>query len=243
MTRPWSIWIGYEPRQAEAFAVLRESILRYSRHTPVRGLVLSRLMNEGIYTRPTKRRLGRLFDELSQTDTYDGAMSTEFAISRFLVPHLAQDGLALFMDCDMLCRVNVTDALKIAGQSPDKAVHCVKHEYKPASDVKMDNQEQTQYARKNWSSFMIFDCNHQANNALTLDLINTAPGRDLHAFRWLADQDIGELPPEWNYLVGHSDQTMIPKVVHWTEGGPWLEAFRNAPYADEWYWERDRWAA
>ena len=243
MTRPWSIWIGYEPRQAEAFAVLRESIQRYSRHIPVRGLVLSRLMNEGLYTRPTHRRLGRLFDERSVSDSYDGAMSTEFAISRFLVPHLAQDGLALFMDCDMLCRVNITEAFKLAAADPDKAVHCVKHDFRPMTGVKMDGQAQTQYERKNWSSFMIFDCNHPANNALTLPLVNEAPGRDLHAFKWLADCDIGELPVEWNYLVAHTNPLINPKVVHWTDGGPWLEAFRNAPYADEWYEERDRWAA
>jgi hypothetical protein len=32
---------------------------------------------------------------------------------------------------------------------------------------------------------MVFNCDHPANRALTLDLINTVPGRDLHRFCWL----------------------------------------------------------
>lgn len=89
-------------------------------------------------------------------------MSTEFAISRFLTPHLAGRGLALFMDCDMLVRSNLT-SLFLDLETGDKAVYCVKHQYNPTGNEKMDGQLQTRYVRKNWSSFMIFDCNHPAN--------------------------------------------------------------------------------
>jgi hypothetical protein len=75
----------------------------------------------------------------------------------------------------------------------------------------MDGQAQTRYARKNWSSFVIFNCDHVANKALTLDVVNNAPGRDLHRFFWLADCDIGELSPEWNYLVGHTQAPVDPQ--------------------------------
>ena len=106
----------------------------------------------------------------------------------------------------------------------------------------MDGQIQTIYARKNWSSVMAFNCNHPSNKALTVEMVNTLPGRDLHRFCWLQDDEIGELEPEWNYLVGHTKTKDEPKIVHWTDGGPWLEAFREAEYADEWWDELERWA-
>jgi hypothetical protein len=86
----------------------------------------------------------------------------------------------------------------------------VKHDHQPTEHWKMDGQFQTRYHRKNWSSVCLFNCDHPANKALTVDLVNSAPGRDLHAFSWLADDLIGELPPEWNWLVGHSAPMRIP---------------------------------
>ena len=120
---------------------------------------------------------------------------------------------------------------------------CVKHDHRPSFNVKMDGQEQTSYPRKNWSSVMAFNVDHPANDALTADLVNALPGRDLHRFCWLADDEIGALPPEWNHLVGHSDDVRDPKIVHFTDGGPWFEAFRNVPYADEWFAVLDRMVA
>lgn len=245
--RPCSIWVGFDPREASAFAVARESIKRHlNAPIPVRGLVLNYLQENGLYTRPTERRLGRIYDVLSKRefDNYDGACSTEFALSRFLVPQLAGHGLALFMDCDMLVRTNLMDVFRYCEdyKNRGKAVYCVKHNHNPENVVKMDGQAQTRYERKNWSSFMVFDVDHPANRALTLDYVNTAPGRDLHAFRWLEDDDIGELPPEWNHLVGHTE-VADPKVVHFTDGGPWFEGFKNVPYAEEWTWALERWAA
>jgi lipopolysaccharide biosynthesis glycosyltransferase len=158
------------------------------------------------------------------------------------VPHLAgKGGWALFMDCDMLARANLAQVFDLC--ESDKAVMCVKHNYKPKNATKMDGQTQTQYARKNWSSFMLFNLDHPANEALTVDLVNTLPGRDLHRFCWLDNDEIGELDSCWNFLVGHSDAKIDPKVVHYTEGGPWLPGFENAPFADEWFAHRNRWAA
>jgi len=34
-----------------------------------------------------------------------------------------------------------------------------------------------------------------------------------------------------------------PKIVHFTEGGPWLEGYGSIPFAAEWRGERNRWAA
>lgn len=232
-----SIWLGFDPRESAAFAVARESIkTRLAMRFPVSGVVLDELRTEGLYTRPTEHRLGRLWDVISGAH-----MATEFAISRFLVPHLAQGGWALFMDCDVLARADVGRIFDLA--DPRYAVMCVKHNQIPLSDTKMDAQAQAAYPRKNWSSVMLFNCDHPSNKRLTVDLINTAPGRDMHRFCWLEDHEIGELPPEWNWLVGHSDPGISPKLVHYTDGGPWLSAFADVPYADEWWAELNRWAA
>lgn len=232
-----SIYIGFDPREASAYAVTRKSIKHYiTQPIPIHGLVLDHLREQGLYWRPTERRLGKLYDVISEHE-----MATEFAISRFLVPHLAGTGWALFMDSDMLLRSNIARVFE--GLDGSKAVYCVKHDHVPDYIEKMDGQVQSRYARKNWSSFMIFNCHHAANKKLTPELVNTIPGRDLHRFCWLKDEEIGELPIEWNWLVGHSDERVEPKNVHFTDGGPWFDSFKNAPYADEWRRVLNRWAA
>lgn len=239
-----SAWIGFDPREAAAFAVARASIRRFDRAIPIGGVVLSDLQKAQLYNRPTEYRLGRAWDTIS-----GAPMSTEFAISRFLVPELTRrylpkpNGWALFMDCDVLVRANLVG---LRAQLDDsKALYCVHHEHNPETTIKMDGQAQTQYVRKNWSSVMAFNVDHPANKALTVEMVNSLPGRDLHRFCWLDDKDIGELGPEWNYLVGHTTlpEGVEPKIVHFTEGGPWLRQFYDVEYADEWLNQIERWAA
>jgi hypothetical protein len=232
-----SIWIGFDPREADAFAVARHSINRHLiTPIPVRGVVLSGLRAAGLYNRPTSRRDGRLWDEISEAP-----MATEFACSRFLVPDLAQSGWAVFMDCDMLVR---TDLMKLFQQAdPAKAVQVVKHNHQPPEGIKMDGQAQTRYARKNWSSVILWNVDHPANKALTIELVNSIPGRDLHRFCWLEDDLIGELHPKWNWLVGHSDPEIDPAIVHFTDGIPTMQGYEDSEYADEWRAELERWAA
>jgi hypothetical protein len=234
------VYIGFDPRFADAFAVARSSLSFWNRYMPVRGLVLADLRARGLYTRPTEKRDGRLWDTISEAP-----MATEFAISRFLVPLLAKSGWAAFCDCDMLYRANVVRAFEMAEEfrNRGKAVVCVKHDHRPVDDVKMDGQAQTNYARKNWSSFMLFNCDHPANKRLTVELVNTLPGRDLHRFCWLEDDEIGELGPEWNYLVGHTDPNVEPKVVHFTDGIPSVAGYEDSEYADDWNRELNRWAS
>jgi lipopolysaccharide biosynthesis glycosyltransferase len=231
-----SVWIGFDPREVAAFAALKQSIRLWNKQLPVHGVILPELRQSGLYTRPTEKRLGKLYDCLS-----GHYMATEFAVSRFLVPHLAKRGLALFMDCDMLARANLARVFDEVDKT--KAVTCVKHVYQPPDGEKMDGQVQTSYPRKNWSSFMVFNCEHPSNKKLTLEMVNCWPGRDLHGFKWLEDDEIGEFGPEWNWLPGHSSDNIDPKVVHYTEGGPWFTGFENAPYADEWREALHRWAA
>lgn len=236
---PWplSVWIGYDPREVDAFIVARESLRRRaSIQVAVRGIILSDLEREGVYRRKTIRGGG---NGLMRDVISDAPMSTEFAISRFLTPHLAGRGWAVYMDCDMLVRADIADLFSLA--DPSKAVLCVHHQHVPTEARKMDGQEQTHYARKNWSSVMLFNCEHKANKRLTLDLINRVPGRDLHRFCWLNDDEIGALPPEWNHLVEYSGQPEgEPKIVHFTKGIPSMLGARM-PYASEWQEELLRW--
>jgi hypothetical protein len=242
------IYIGWDPREASAFAVARHSIRRHlTQPIPIRGLILDELVDQGFYTRPTKTKIngeGRIemVDVLSARPDYDGRIATQHANARFLVPHLAKTGWALFMDGDMLVRGNL--ARMFDGLDESKAVYCVKHNHVPTTGIKMDGQVQVAYSRKNWSSFIVFNCDHPANKALTLDLANTVPGRDLHALCWLEEDNlIGELDVKWNWLAGHSDPAVDPVVVHHTEGVPDMPGFENAPFADEWRAELKRWAA
>lgn len=232
-----AIFIGFDPREAAAFAVAKASA---SAHlimpVPIRAIILDDMCSRGLYTRPTSIKDGRLWDDISEAP-----MSTEFAISRFLVPHLTGATFALFMDCDVLVRANL-DRL-FAAVDRTKAVSVVKHNFAPPEGVKMDGQVQTRYARKNWSSVVVWRCDHPANRRLTVEMINTVPGRDLHAFCWLKDEEIGEIGPEWNWLAGHSDPAIDPKVVHYTDGIPSMPGYEGAPYADEWRRELMAWAA
>jgi lipopolysaccharide biosynthesis glycosyltransferase len=182
-----------------------------------------------LYTRPTCRSdSGQLWDEISRAP-----MSTEFAISRFFTPLLAKfQGWALFMDADVLVRSNLIELFNAADST--KAVMCVQHAFDDASGTKMDGQLQVPYPRKNWSSVMLFNCAHPANAALTPQLLNSVPGRDLHRFCWLEDDQIGALDPAWNWLVGHSDPAIAPKIVHFTDGFPLMPGYESQAYADEW---------
>lgn len=99
---------------------------------------------------------------------------------------------------------------------------------------KMDGQLQTDYPRKNWSSVVLWNCDHPANKELTIEVLNTWPGRDLHAFKWLKDEEIGNLPVEWNYLVGVTTEPVKPKLAHFTLGGPWFKDWKGGPMDDLW---------
>jgi hypothetical protein len=241
-----SIWIGFDPREAAAFAVARHSLRRdMSQSIPIYGLILADLQQAGIYCRPTQIKLngeGRveMVDVLSVRPDYDGRMSTQHAIARFLVPYLAKTDWALFMDADMLVRSNVVRLFEQLDRR--YAVYCVKHDHAPLETVKMDGQVQTRYPRKNWSSFLVFNCDHPSNRRLTPDLVNAVPGRDLHAFCWLDDHEIGELGPEWNFLVGHTDSSVAAKVAHFTSGTPDIAGYERVAFAPEWHDALHDWA-
>lgn len=118
---------------------------------------------------------------------------------------------------------------------------CVKHDYQPTESIKFLGHEQTQYAKKNWSSLILF--NNARCRALTLDYVHQASGLALHRFEWLGDDNlIGELPSGWNHLVDyHTAATgRMAENLHYTSGGPWFEECRSCGFATQWWDELHR---
>lgn len=223
------VYVGFDPREVAAYQVAAWSIRQHaSIPVEVEPLVLEHLRWKRLYERPTERRGGRLWDVIS-----DAPMATEFALSRFLVPHLMKyRGWALFVDCDFLFRDDVAKLLDLADRR--YAVQVVKHEHRPLEAVKMDGQVQSAYARKNWSSCMLINCAHDMH-AGTLERLAKWRGLWLHQFRYLQDADIGELPLAWNWLEGISPAMPTPPAaVHFTRGTPDMPGYEHCAYADEW---------
>lgn len=175
-------------------------------------------------------------------DEFDGKpFSTEFSFSRFLVPFLNQlEGFAVFMDCDMYFRKDPCLLFDEFADRDGPAILCVQHQYDEGGGLKrkMYGCPQTMYNRKNWSSFVLWNCGHPAHANLTVDDVSTKPGRWLHHFSWLSDEEIGDLPEEWNWLDGHSNQEIDPYNVHFTTGGPWFSKEAGLGY-DVWQPQRD----
>ncbi len=216
----FNVYIGYDARESVAFYTLAHSILRRaSAPTSITPLMQSQL--KGLYNRPR-----------GPTE------STEFALTRFLVPALSDyRGWSVFMDCDMLCRADITELQSYIDRQGDKAILVCQHDYAPKTERKFLDQVQTKYPRKNWSSFMIF--NNERCKRLTPDYVNSASGLDLHRFRWLDDSEIGALPLEWNWLVGEYEYRPDAKMVHYTLGGPYFDEYKDCHYAEEWFAEFD----
>ena len=105
----------------------------------------------------------------------------------------------------------------------------------------MDGQQQTIYPRKNWSSLIIYNCAHPSNKKLDIETVNSQPGSYLHQFKWLKDNEIGDIDERWNWLEGWTSQHNKgqPFAVHFTRGGPWFNEWQDVEYAEEWLAQRD----
>lgn len=236
MSDPLAYFIGHDSREQDAYDVCVFSAQRKSTSPlHIQPLKHRDLRARGMFSRPW------VIDGATgvMVDQRDGRpFSTEFAFTRFLVPALmGYNGVALFTDCDMLWLDDI--ARLFAEFDPSKAVQVVKQVHAPSNCTKMDGQPQSQYHRKNWSSVMLFNCGHPANKGLTIDVVNNTPGRDLHKFCWLQDDLIGDLSPGWNFLVGHTKPTVKPRLMHFTDGGPWFDHMKNVTFGGWWQNEYD----
>ncbi len=214
------IFIGYDSREVDAYNACVNSVLDNSKaNYNIIPLKLSTLSELGVYTR--------------NTDPYS---STEFSFSRFLVPYLCNyNGWAVFCDCDFIFLKDLEELLHF--RDDKYAVMCVQHNYTPTSTVKMDGKSQHLYPRKNWSSLVLWNSSHPSNRQVTPELVNEQTGQFLHRFTWLEDHEIGSIPLEWNWLVGwyKEPQDGKPKALHFTEGGPWFEDYKDCEYSDVYY--------
>ncbi len=222
------VYIGFDQREAEAYEVAESSLIATaSCPVTVHPLKADELYDRRMLWRPITSTVKQVRDHLS-----DAPQSTEFATSRFLVPFLHRTGWCLFTDCDVVFLGDVAELANYC--DPQYAVVCVKHDHKPLNETKMDGQVQTTYPRKNWSSVMLWNCDHLANERLDLGMVNWWPGALLHRFCWLRDEEIGALPPEWNWLVGAQSKPADPKIAHFTNGGPWLDGWVPAQHDEVW---------
>ncbi len=224
------VMIGFDEREHEAAVVAAKSLRRVTNgEIEAEFLCLPKLVDQGLMTRPIDRRGGQHHDIIS-----GAPQSTDFATSRFLTPILAQQGYALFVDCDVVFLRDPREML-VAVQA-QHALNVVWHTdaIYPDACFKMVNQKQTNYPRKNSSSVMLFNCDHPANRRLSLRDVNERPGRDLHAFYWLADSEIGSLHPAWNWLVDVEPRPHPVGIAHLTLGGPWLPGWTGGSFDEEW---------
>ena len=220
----FNIFIGYDAKEDIAYRVCKYSLQkRASGKVKVTSLKLDELISKNLYTR-----------------TIDPLASTQFTYSRFLVPKLMNyDGWAVFCDCDFIFLDDVNKLTN--GLDNSKAAYCVQHDYTPKEKHKMDGQKQTIYPRKNWSSFILFNCSHPSTKNLSVERVNTETGAYLHQFKWCKDEEIGSLDEKWNWLEGWTSNhnNSEPSAVHFTRGGPWFPEWQDVEYADAWKLERD----
>lgn len=162
-----------------------------------------------------------------------------FIYLRFLIPYLMNfQGWAIFCDgSDMVMQGDIAELEKL--YDPFKAVQVVKHDYKTKHQRKYVGTgmeaANSDYPRKNWSSVMLINCGHYAWRSLTPDRIAQLPGSYLHRFEFIADDRIGELPKEWNWLADEFGANEEAKLLHWTAGVPAFPHYKNTPMADRWF--------
>lgn len=209
----FTVCIGFDPAETVAYHVLAQSILSRSSQ-PVRFIPINK-RNIPEFTRGIE----------------DG--STEFSFSRFLTPFLSgYVGQSIFMDADMIVRCDIAEIFEHCDLHHD--VFVVKHDYTPKSGKKFLGNTQHVYPKKNWSSVMVFNNFTSACRRLTPEVVNEASGKYLHQFQWCDEARVGELPAEWNHLVGEYDENPDAKIVHYTLGTPCFRGYENQEFGAEW---------
>ena len=162
-----------------------------------------------------------------------------FIYSRFLIPYLCDfEGFAIFMDgADMICKADIAELW--AQRDVFSAVQVVKHDYKTRNPTKYVGTQMEakneDYDRKQWSSVMLINCSHYSWRQITPDVVAKATGAYLHRFQFIDDKFIGALPIEWNWLSQEHGETENAKLIHYTVGIPKFEAYKDTPYAADWF--------
>ena len=209
-----NLYVGYDEREAIAYHVFCHSVIKNT-SIPVKitPLVLSQLKE---------------FNETHQD------RSNDFVYSRFLTPYLNEfNGWAIFADGDMICQADLKELIGMV--DPNKALMVVKHDYQTKASIKYLGNINENYPRKNWSSVILWNCSHPKHKILTPEFVSNQTGKFLHRFSWLDDNDIGELPVEWNWLACEYEKNTEAKLIHYTLGTPCFKDFRDTDMAEIWY--------
>ena len=209
-----AILVGYDPKEDAMAQMCAASIKKHTNsNIPVVPIIRDYLLAYNVFNRPL-----------------DPRGSTQFSITRFLTPYLMGfKGVAWFIDCDFLITRNAVEVFDHF--DPQYAVQVVKHNYKPKNENKMWNQTQHMYPCKNWSSSVLYNCSHHKNKYLTPEFVYDAHPSYLHQFVWLNNNEIGELPLEYNFLVEeYNKPDKTPLAVHYTLGCPLFRNRRNVDY-------------
>ena len=161
-------------------------------------------------------------------------LSNDFIYSRFLTPYLNNfHGWSIFADGDMICQSDIKELWDLRDET--KALLVVKHDYVTKANRKYLGNINENYPRKNWSSLILWNCAHPKHRILTPDFIAQQTGQFLHRFSWLDDNDIGDLPKEWNWLAIEYPQNKSAKIIHYTLGTPCFKDYRDTDMAEHWH--------
>ena len=207
------IYIGFDQRESVAY------------HTFVQSLIDNASIPLQITPLATKN--------LNSYEEKHEDKSNDFVYSRFLTPFLNEfEGWAIFADGDMVCQTDIKELLELRDDS--KALQVVKHDYKTKVHQKYLGNINQDYPRKNWSSVILWNCSHPKHKILTPDFISNQTGKYLHRFSWLEDEEIGELPKEWNWLATEYPNNEQAKIIHYTLGTPCFKNYRETEMSDVW---------
>ena len=208
------LFVGFDSREAIAYHVFCHSVI----------------MNTSVPVQITPLVLNQL-QEFNETHE---DRSNDFVYSRFLTPYLSNfKGWTIFTDGDMVCQGDLKELIDMI--DPSKAVMVVKHDYQTKAAQKYLGNINENYPRKNWSSVILWNCDHPKHKILTPDFVSKQTGKFLHRFSWLDDQDIGELPLDWNWLASEYKVNREAKLIHYTLGTPCFKDYKNSDMADIWY--------
>jgi len=214
MSEKINIYVGFDQKEAVAYHVFCQSLIdNSSLPLKISPMALKNLEK---------------YDE-KHTDR-----SNDFVYSRFLIPFLNNfNGWALFVDGDMICQSDIRELFDL--RDDNKAVMVVKHNYETKQKKKYLGNINENYPRKNWSSVILWNCNHSKHKILTPTFVSEQTGKFLHRFSWLEDKDIGELPLEWNWLAIEYEDNTNAKIIHYTLGTPCFSDYKNTAMAEIWY--------
>lgn len=159
--------------------------------------------------------------------------STTFNPERFKVAkEMGYRGWAIWADGDMLCRADIEELMDFADPYCDVLV--AKHRYQTKHSTKFLGQPNPDYPKKNQSSLMLINCGQASWQRIEQKQYTLS---QLHRFEFVDEARIGELPLDWNWLVGEYDYNPAAKLVHFTIGSPCWQEYADCDYAEEWHRE------